>query len=84
MRSAPEETQQATSLRKEMPNSRELRSRTGFKSSKVFSTNRNLPGIVTALSLLRGGRSLPEAFTTSIPPGASLLPVLALFTRGRS
>jgi hypothetical protein len=84
MRSAPEETQQAASLRKEMSNSRELRSRTGFKSSKVFSTNRNLPGVVTALSLLRGGRSLPEAFTTSILPSASPLPVFALFTRGRS
>ena len=38
----------------------------GIRNSKILFTYRNLPGVVTALSLLRGGRSLPEAFTTSI------------------
>ena len=52
---------------------------------KVFSTDRNLPGVVTALSVnsSEGAVTLPEAFT-SILPGLPPLPVLALFTRGRT
>ena len=56
----------SASLQEEVPGLGFLPSRAGFRIAKVFSTDRCLPGVVTALSLLRGGRSLPEAFTTSI------------------
>jgi hypothetical protein len=52
-----------------------------------FSHYRKAPGVVTALSIRhsqrRGGRSLP-GYATSILSGVSLLPVITLFTRGRS
>ena len=56
----------SASLQEEVPGLGFLPSRAGFRIAKVFSTDRNLPGVVTALPVFRsritaGGRSLPEA-----------------------
>jgi len=54
------------SLQEEVPGAGSVPGLAGFRNSKVFSTDRNLPGVVTALPVFRsritaGGRSLPEA-----------------------
>ncbi len=78
-------------LSEEVPDAGGFPGLAGFRNSKVFSTNRNLPGVVTALSvgfarLTWGAVTLPGASYLNLQslPGVSLLPVSALFTRGRS